>query len=32
MTVQICIEKGGTGQRMEEEIEEVEEFFPNEQR
>ena len=29
MTIQICIDKGGTGKSMEEEIEE-EDFFPNE--
>ena len=32
MTIQICIDKGGTGPSMEEEIEEEEEFFPNENR
>lgn len=31
MTIQICIDKGGSGQSMEEEIEE-EAFFPNEQK
>jgi hypothetical protein len=31
MTIQVCIDKGGSGQSMEEEIEE-EDFLPNEQR